>query len=88
VVEYITKKIPKNIDVMIKRLQAKYQLITGRKVSEGKIVEIAIIHELEHVKEEERKNRKKYNLDDIRGMFKGDKKFSSKEYIQKTVYGE
>jgi len=83
--EYITKKVPKEADVILKYVQAHYQLEKGEKATEGETIEMA----LEHVAEEKygylKGKKAKYTWKDIEGSIKGGKK-SHPEEIDKVVY--
>ncbi|MBS3067300.1 hypothetical protein J4450_01240 [Candidatus Micrarchaeota archaeon] len=86
--EYITKKIPKQADVILKYVQAHEQLEKGERVTEAQVIEMA----LEHVAEEKygylegKKARKGFGLLKYAGFIKGGPKGSSKD-IDKIVYG-
>ena len=83
--EYISKKIPKESDPVLKYVQAQLQLERGKKVTEADVIEMAI----EHVAEERygyKEKKAKYTWKDIEGSIKGGKKSTEKE-IDKLVYG-
>jgi hypothetical protein len=86
--EYITKKLQKEYDKVLKYVQAHYQLEKGEKVTESEVLAMA----LEHIAEErygyskKKKVRKGLGLSEYAGLIKGGPKSSSDE-IDKVVYG-
>ncbi|MDO8554151.1 MAG: hypothetical protein Q7S22_05065 [Candidatus Micrarchaeota archaeon] len=86
--EYISKKIPRETDVVLKYVQAHYQLEKGAKATEAEVLDYAI----KHVAEEQygyatkKKVRNGLGLLGGAGIIKGGKK-SSSEDIDTIVYG-
>ena len=86
--EYISKKLPKEYDAILKYVQAHYQLEKGEKVTEAEVLAYA----LKHVAEEQfgyskgKKVRKGLGLLKSAGIIKGGPK-SSSEDIDRVVYG-
>ena len=74
--EYISKKVMKETDVVLKYLQAHYQLEKGEKVTEAEVIDYA----LKHIAEErfgylkKKKVRKGLGLLPYAGFIKGGKK--------------
>ncbi len=81
--EYVTKKVPKDIVPAITELQAEYTLAEGRRVTEGEIIRRA-------VRELARKplaSKKKYTLADLCGSVKGGPRTNAAEDLDEVVYG-
>lgn len=83
--EYISKKINKEDNEVLRYVQIHYQLEKGDRATESEVIGYA----LRHVAKEQyqyREKKAKYTWDDITGSIKGGKKSTEKE-IDKVVYG-
>lgn len=79
--DYITKKIPRNLVGRLSRLKARLELKGTRKVTEGEVFALALAKLEEEVAKEEQ-----YTLLQLAGFIKGGKKSNAAE-IDKVVYG-
>ncbi len=78
--EYITKKVPKNLSGRIRRLKALMSLRMKRKVTEGEVIALGI------AKLEEGEERRSRNaLIELSGIIKNGK--SSSKEVDDVVYG-
>ncbi len=84
--EYISKKIPKESDGVLKYVQAHYQLQKGEKVTESEVIDYALRHVAQEQFGYREKSSKKYKLEDIIGLSKSKVRSTAKE-IDKIVYG-
>jgi hypothetical protein len=81
---YITKKVHKEIDMVIKFIQAMLQLEKGERIPEAKVIDLALTHYAEE--KFGYKKETKHKLDDIINLSKSKVKSSAKD-IDKVVYG-
>ena len=84
--EYISKKISREGDKILKYVQAHYQLEKGEKTTENEVLEMALGHIAEEKYEYKQKITKKYKLSDIIGLSKSKLK-SREQDIDRVVYG-
>lgn len=84
--EYVSKKISREGDKVLKYVQAHYQLEKGEKATESEVLEMALEHIAEEKYEYEKKITKKYKFSDIIGLSKSRVR-SREEDIDKVVYG-
>ena len=85
--EYITKKLPRSINGKLRKLQARYQLRTQKRISEGVIVERAL-ESLEHHPEHLFGVEKKGSILDIIGIDKSRKKSDVVKELDEVLYGD
>ena len=85
-VEYISKKIPRESDVVLKYVQAHYQLEKGEKATEAEVIDYAIRHVAKEQYGYQTKKKKKYRLADLIGSVKGGPR-SHPDEIDEVVYG-
>ncbi len=83
--EYITKKLPRRLNDRLRRLQAKYQLKHRRRVSEGRLVEMALDYAMKH--ERELFSEKKKGISKAFGAYSSKGKTNCTEEIDSVVYG-
>ena len=79
--DYMTKKIPKNLTSRLRRLKARMELNGTRKVTEGEVFALALQR-----LEVEMSREKRYRLSELAGMIKGGPRSNARE-IDKIVYG-
>ena len=84
--EYITKKVPKETDTVIKYVQAQEQLEKGERITEAEVINMAVQHIAKERYGYKQKSKRRYKLSDIIGLSKSKVK-SSEEDIDKVVYG-
>ena len=83
--QYITKKMPRSVDPKLKQLQAQYQLMHGKRISEGRLVEMAVDEVLAHGVLTRKGDGR--GVLAITGMFKGRKGTNAAKDLDKVVYG-
>jgi len=83
--QYITKKMPRSVDPKLKQLQAQYQLAYGKRVSEGRLVEMAVDEALAHSVLTRKGDGR--GVLAIAGMFKGRKGMNVAKELDDVVYG-
>ena len=79
--DYITKKIPRNLAGRLNRLKARMELRGTRKVTEGEVFALALQR-----LEEEMEKEKRYTLRELAGTLRFKGKVDPKD-IDKIVYG-
>lgn len=85
--EYITKKVPKEADAILKYVQAQEQLEKGERVSEAEIIYMTLKHYAEEKYGYRKKKEKKgLGIEHLFGSVKGGP-ISSWKDIDKIVYG-
>lgn len=87
-VEYISKKIPKEADAVLKYVQAHYQIEKGEKATEAEVLDYAIRHVAEEQFGYSKKKKVRSGLGLLKyaGIIKGGPRSSSEE-IDRVVYG-
>ena len=80
--EYVTKKVPKNIVRRLQMLKARFSLRQKRNVTEGEVIAMG----LEKLEGELLKSRRK-SLKGLAGLIKGGEP-SSEEEIDRVLYGD
>ena len=83
--EYITKKLPRRINERLRILQARYQLKHRKRVSEGKLVEMALDYAMKH--EQELFSGKKSGISRVFSSYSSKKKTNCVKEIDSVVYG-
>ena len=85
--ELISKKVPRTLDERLKRIQARYQLKHRKRISEGKIIELAVDYLEAHSEGLELDStKKKYALTDLIGIVKGLPKMNATEELDDLLY--
>lgn len=85
--EYITKKVPKEADEILKYVQAHEQLEKGERVSEAQVLYMTLKHYAEEKYGYKKKSIKKgLGIEHLVGIFTSGTKTSWKD-IDKIVYG-
>jgi len=79
--EYITKKVPKKLNPLIRRLKAKMSL-GGKKVTEGDVIALG----LAKLEQDMEKHRRK-KLIEMAGIIKGGEQSDAKD-IDRLLYGD
>ncbi|MBI4399315.1 hypothetical protein HY570_01065 [Candidatus Micrarchaeota archaeon] len=83
--DYITKKFPRRLNIVLRRLQARYQLIKKRRISEGKLMELAL-RVAEHHEKELLGVEKKGSILGIIGKDKSKIRTNSVKELDSVVY--
>lgn len=89
--DLVSKKVPRSLDARLKRLQARYQLKHRRRMSEARIIDVAVRHLEEHdVLEsvEAPKMNKAKKLTDLIGIIKGGPRTNATEELDDVVYSD
>lgn len=86
VTEYITKKIAKEDDSVLKYVQAHYQLEKGERATEIEVIGFALRHVAEELYGFKKNKKAKYAWKDIEGSIKGGVRSTEKD-IDKLLYG-
>ena len=84
--EYITKKIAKQDDEVLRYVQAHYQLEKGERATEIEVIGFALRHVAEELYGFRKNKKAKYTWTDIEGSIKGGKKSTEKD-IDRLLYG-